>query len=155
MLHFEIPGRETLEIDHVVMDYNGTIAVDGRLLCGLPERIAKLKESVSVTVLTADTYGTVKAQCTPFGIDVQTFPKAGAGLHKEKIVRGMHGGVACIGNGFNDIQMFDAAKLRIAVMTEEGLCCGLLSHADVLVMSPADALDLLLQPKRLAATLRS
>ena len=155
MLNIEIPGRETLEIRHVVLDYNGTVAVDGALLPGLAQRIAALKESVSVTVLTADTYGTVRAQCEPLGVAVQTFPRAGAARCKEEIVRGLGGGVACVGNGFNDIQMFGAAALSIAVLEREGLCAALLSHADVLVSSPLDALDLLLRPQRLRATLRS
>lgn len=155
MLTIEIPGRVPLEIYHVVMDYNGTVAVDGMLLPGLAERIAQLKRFVTVTVLTADTYGTVAAQCEPLGIFVKTFPRAGAAACKEEIVRGLAGGVACVGNGFNDIQMFDAAELRIAVLEKEGLCAALLPHADVLVASPLDALDLLLRPKRLCATLRS
>lgn len=155
MLTIEIPGRETLEISHVVLDYNGTVAVDGALLPGLAERIAALKESVTVTVLTADTYGTVRAQCEPLGIAVETFPRAGAAQCKEEIVRGLSGGAACVGNGFNDIQMFDAAALSIAVLEKEGLCAALLAHADVLVSSPLDALDLLLRPKHLCATLRS
>lgn len=155
MLTIEIPGRETLEVSHVVLDYNGTVAVDGALLPGLAERIAALKESVTVTVLTADTYGTVRAQCDPLGIAVETFPRAGAAQCKEEIVRGLSGGAACVGNGFNDIQMFDAAALSIAVLEKEGLCAALLAHADVLVSSPLDALDLLLRPKRLCATLRS
>ena len=29
MIKIEIPGRETIEIEHVVLDYNGTIALDG------------------------------------------------------------------------------------------------------------------------------
>ncbi|WP_312279150.1 ATPase P [Oscillibacter sp.] len=155
MLNIDIPGRAPVEIDHVVLDYNGTIAVDGALLPGVAERIEKLREFVSVTVLTADTYGTVRAQCEPLGIAVQTFSQAGAALCKESIVRGMDGGILCIGNGFNDIQMFDAAALRVAVLEREGLCPALLSHADVLVSSPLDALDLLLKPNRLRATLRS
>lgn len=155
MLTIEIPGRETLEVSHVVLDYNGTVAVDGALLPGLAERIAALKKSATVTVLTADTYGTVRAQCEPLGIAVETFPRAGAAQCKEEIVRGLSGGAVCVGNGFNDIQMFDAAALSIAVLEKEGLCAALLAHADVLVSSPLDALDLLLRPKRLCATLRS
>lgn len=155
MLSIKIPGRAPIEIHHIVLDYNGTIAVDGALLPGVAERIAELRSSVSITVLTADTYGTVRAQCDPLGIAVRTFPRASAALHKEAIVRAMGGGVLCIGNGFNDIQMFDAAALRIAVLEQEGLCAALLSHADVLVFSPLDALDLLLRPNRLCATLRS
>lgn len=66
----------------------------------------------------------------------------------------MDGGILCIGNGFNDIQMLDAAALRVAVLEWEGLRPALLPHADVLVSSVLDALDLLILPNRLRATLR-
>ncbi len=65
MIVIEIPGREPLKINHVVLDYNGTAAVDGMLLKGVKERIARLKELAYVYVLTADTYGTVTRQCEP------------------------------------------------------------------------------------------
>lgn len=155
MIVIEIPGREPLKINHVVLDYNGTAAVDGMLLKGVKERIARLKELAHVYVLTADTYGTVKRQCEPLGITVRTFPREGAAGCKEEIVKGLEGGVACLGNGFNDIQMFDAAQLSIAVLEREGMCAALLSHASVVVRSIEDGLDLLLKPDRLRATLRS
>ena len=67
----------------------------------------------------------------------------------------MAGKAACIGNGFNDIKMFDIAELAIAVMDGEGVCAALISHADVLVRSAEEGLDLLLKPDRLRATLRT
>ena len=155
MIVIEIPGREPLRIDHVVLDYNGTVAADGMLLEGVGERINRLKEQVCVYVLTADTYGTVTRQCEPLGVTVRTFPREGAAGCKEEIVKGLEGGVACLGNGFNDIQMFDAAQLSIAVREQEGMCAALLGHASVLVNSIQDGLDLLLKPDRLRATLRS
>lgn len=155
MIVIEIPGREPLKINHVVLDYNGTAAVDDMLLKGVKERIARLKELAHVYVLTADTYGTVTRQCEPLGITVRTFPREGAAGCKEEIVKGLEGGVACLGNGFNDIPMFDAARLSIAVLEREGMCAALLSHASVVVRSIEDGLDLLLKPDRLRATLRS
>ena len=139
MIRIEIPGRvEPLEIAHVVLDYNGTVAVDGRLFESVRSRLPGLLELVSVHVLTADTYGTVRAQCEP-----------------REIVEKLRGGVACFGNGFNDIPMFALADLSVAVLEGEGLCAALLPHADVLAATAADALDLLLKPDRLRATLRS
>lgn len=155
MITIEIPGRAPLAIRSLVLDYNGTIARDGILLEEVLPRVAKLREMLDIYVLTADTYGTVAQQCAVMGIAVQTFPREDAAVCKEKIVRELQGGVFAVGNGFNDILMFDAADLSVAVLKREGLCASLLLHADVLVTSPADALDLLLFPDRLRATLRS
>lgn len=155
MIRIEIPGREALEIAHVVLDYNGTIAVDGALLPPVRQRLEQLKEVVEIHVLTADTYGTVQEQCRMPSVAVHTFPRAGAAACKAEIVSALEGGVACFGNGFNDIPMFSLAALSVAVLEGEGLCAQLLTQADVLVTSAADGLDLLLKPDRLRATLRS
>lgn len=155
MIQIDIPGRESLAVRHVVLDYNGTLAQDGMLIEGVEERLLKLKEQVEVHVLTADTYGTVRQQCEPLGVSVETFPRAGAGACKLEIVQDLGQGVVCIGNGFNDVPMFDAAMLSIGVLEREGSFAGIVAHVDVLTRGIVDALDLLLKPDRLRATLRS
>ena len=89
------------------------------------------------------------------GKPVRTFPRDGAAKCKREIVEKLGGGVFAVGNGFNDIEMFDAAAMSAAVMEKEGVCAALLEHADVFVSTPEDALDLLLKPDRLRATLRT
>lgn len=158
MISIDIPGREhPLEIEALILDYNGTIAKDGALIEGIPERLIKLTDAVEVYVLTADTYGTVRGQCEPLGVTVRTFPHAGAGACKEEIVLELrrNAKVCAVGNGFNDVQMMDAADFAVAVLDAEGMFAGLLPHADVLVGSAVEALDLFLKPDRLRATLRN
>lgn len=158
MILIDIPGRDApLVIDALVLDYNGTIAADGKLIKGVPERIRALSEQVDVYVLTADTYGTVQAQCEMLGVHVKTFPHEGAAVCKDEIVMGLMKDqkVCAVGNGFNDIQMMDRADFAIAVLDAEGMYAGLPAHAEVLVKSAQDALDLLLKPDRLRATLRN
>lgn len=154
MITIDIPGRPTLHLTSVVLDYNGTIARDGQLLPAAAQRIRQLTSAVPVYILTADTYGTAARQCTGLRATIETFPNDRAAQSKAEIVRGLGEGVCAIGNGFNDIPMFDAAALSIAVLEREGLCAALLPHATVLVPAPEDALDLLLHPDRLRATLR-
>ncbi len=155
MLKIEIPGREALILHYLVVDYNGTIAKDGKLIEGIAQCFESLSSDLRIYILTADTYGTVKEQCRELPVEVCTFPVAGAADHKTRFVQNLGPGVACLGNGFNDIQMFQAADLSVAVLDREGLCAGLLSHADVLVTSPEDGLNLLIHTNRLRATLRS
>ena len=154
MIEIEIPGRETICISHLVLDYNGTIAVDGRLLREVYQRLLQLKRNVQIHILTADTYGTARAECGELGVQVESFPNTRAGTEKARIVRGLQGGVVCMGNGFNDREMFALATLSIAVLEQEGLCPSLLAEADILVSSSIDGLDLLLNPERIRATLR-
>ena len=156
MINISVPGREKeFNIKSLVLDYNGTIAADGKLNEEDRKLIKKLADLVEVYVLTADTYGTVERECEGLGVTVKTFPKEGAGGFKEKIVRELGEGVCAVGNGFNDIAMCDAAELSVAVLDEEGMCPELLGHTDILVRCSEDALRLLLKPDRIRATLRS
>ena len=35
MIEIDIPGYKTLHLEHLVLDYNGTLAVDGVLIDGV------------------------------------------------------------------------------------------------------------------------
>jgi len=63
--------------------------------------------------------------------------------------------VAAVGNGRNDRRMLQAAGLGIAVVQREGCAVETLMGADVAAPDILSALELLLEPLRLTATLRS
>ena len=155
MLTIKIPGREEMTLRHLILDYNGTIAEDGAIIESIRPRLARLSESLSIYVITADTHGTAARRCQGLPLQVLTFPTTQVGEIKAREVKKLSGGVVTIGNGFNDIQMSDAADLSICVMGKEGCCGALLNHCDVVVTSIDDALDLLIKTDRLRATLRT
>lgn len=155
MLTVRIPGREELVLNHLILDYNGTIAEDGEIIEGIACRLEKLQEYLRIYVITADTHGTAAQKCEGLPLEVKTFPTIQVGEIKAEEARKLSGGVACIGNGFNDIQMADASDLSVCVIGREGCCGALISHCDVVVTSILDALDLLLKTDRLRATLRT
>ena len=155
MLNIQIPGRELLTLNHLVLDYNGTIAEDGNIIEGIRPRLAELSKELSIYVITADTHGTAAKKCEGLPLQVLTFPTTEVGKIKAEEAAKMEGGVITIGNGFNDILMSDAADLSICVIGKEGCCGALLAHTDVVVTSIEDALDLLLKTGRLRATLRT
>ena len=155
MLTISIPGREDLILNHLILDYNGTIAEDGILIPGVAERLEALSRELSISVITADTHGTAAKNCAGLPVRVLTFPTVRVGAIKAEQASLLGGGVVCIGNGFNDIAMSDVCELSICVMGPEGCCAALLMHTDVAVRSITEALDLLLIPSRLRATLRT
>ena len=155
MLTVKIPGREELNLHHLVLDYNGTIAEDGAIIDGIAERLEELSKALSICVITADTHGTAAARCAHLPLEVKTFPTVQVGDIKAEEVRKLGKGVVCIGNGFNDIQMSKAAELSICVIGKEGCCGALIASCDVVVTSILDALDLLIRSDRLRATLRT
>ena len=156
MLIYKIPGRENIEIENIVLDYNGTIAVDGNILEGVKELFLELENHVNMYVLTADTYGTVVEQCSNIGGKVLTFPKENAGESKRDIVKKLGGGnTMCVGNGFNDIPMFKESILSIAVIEGEGASGKLLSYADIVTRSIIETLEIILSENKIKATLRN
>ena len=157
MLKLEIQGYEDpLEIENIVFDYNGTLAVDGRMSRETKEGIRKLAaEGFKVTVLTADTFGTVKDQCSGLPVQVMVFDKGNAEESKRKIVTQLVAGkTAAMGNGRNDMAMLAEARIGIAIIGQEGAFTGLLQTADIAVTSIENAMELFLNPKRIEATLR-
>lgn len=152
MIEVDIPGRAPLRLAHVVLDVNGTLAVDGRLVPGVAEQLAFLGQQVDIHLLTADTYGYQAAINLELGLQAHITQHGGPEKGSYVLSLGADQ-VAVIGNGANDVAMFNAAALRIAVLEGEGLYAALLKNADVLVRDIRDALDLLLKPQRLAATL--
>lgn len=155
MLIYEIPGRDNIEVQNIVFDYNGTIAVDGKLIDGVEGLINKLAEDVSIYILTADTYGTVEKECMGINGKILTFPKENAGKSKKEIVKSLGGNTICLGNGYNDIPMFEQAALSIAIIEGEGASGKLLAKADIVVRSIFEALTILLNKNMIKATLRN
>lgn len=155
MIAVSIPGRNELEINHVVFDFNGTIATDGKLSAKVMEMIERLKHEVQVHIITSDTYGTARSACKDLGIDLVTLTTDKAAEQKKSYVeRYGAGNTCCIGNGANDVLMFNACALAIMVIGDEGGAVQALLSADIVVTSIKDAIELLIMPQRIVATLR-
>lgn len=154
-MRIEIPGYKTLELKYLVLDYNGTIALDGSIPESVKERLCSLAQELEIYVLTADTHGTAKQMCEGLPVKIMTFPSDSAMYEKQRILSEL-GKEQCvaIGNGRNDILMCQGAELSVVIVGKEGACSKLISETDVCVTSIEDGLDLLLLPKRLIATLR-
>ena len=156
MLEEAIPGYKTLFLSHLVLDYNGTITCDGRLINGVRERLEKLSKSLSIHILTADTFRSVQKEMTGIPCEVVVIGKENQTQAKADYVRqlGLQKTVT-VGNGRNDALMLKEVVLGIAVIQEEGGAVETLLAADIVTHSVLVALDLLLNPLRLTATLRS
>jgi len=155
MKSYDVPGLGRLEIDHLVLDYNGTIALDGALLPEAAQRMAALARELTVHVVTADTFGSVRAELADLDCHVAVLPPGNQAVAKRDFLRGL-GAVRCaaVGNGRNDRLMLAEAALGVCVLGHEGASVQALTAAAVATRSIAEALDLLLHPLRLTATLR-
>ncbi|MFX4260702.1 HAD family hydrolase [Pelotomaculum propionicicum] len=155
MITIDIPGLERLIIKNIVLDFNGTIALDGALIPGVKEKLNSLAGSLDIYILTADTFGTVLSACSTVLARVIVLKGPIGSGEKLKFIENL--GIretAAIGNGANDVLMLEGAALGIAVTGPEGTCARALMAADVVVKDINDGLDLFLNPQRLVATLR-
>jgi soluble P-type ATPase len=156
MLNISIPGASALKLDHLVLDFNGTIALDGRLIETARERIDRLSSMLDIHIVTADTHGSVKQQTKNVNCSVHIIGQNNQDQEKKCFVEQLgRKSTVAIGNGRNDSLMLNHAVLGIGIIQSEGGSAEMIRQADVICNRIEDGLDLLLKPERLQATLRN
>ena len=151
----DIPGFGRVRLEHLALDVNGTVAVEGELVEGVEERLRELAGKLTVHLLSGDTYGRTGEAAAALGLraTIVSGPDE-AGAKRARVRELGSASVAAIGNGANDAGMLEEAAVGIAVVGAEGAAGSTLRAADLIVTNPIDALDLLLRPERLVAGLR-
>jgi P-type E1-E2 ATPase len=155
MIELNIPGRGELRIEHLVLDVNGTLAIDGFLIEGLSKRISNLRDRFQIHMLTADTHShqaSIDQQLALKAVRIQPGNEAAQKTDYVNKLGAMQ--VAAIGQGANDAGMLNAAGLGIAVMPTEGLAVETMLAADLVLPDILSALDLFDKPLRIIASLR-
>ena len=149
---YEVAGEDPIEIEHLVLDVNGTLTDRGELLPGIASRIGRLRRQLTVHLLSADTFGTLDELARLLRVDAQ---RISLGSEKRALLAALGADrCAAIGNGRNDAEMLAEARLGIAVVGPEGASAKALAAADVVCGSIQAALGLLDDPRALGATLR-
>ena len=155
MISISIPDYREITLQHLVLDMNGTLARDGVLLPGVKERLDQLKPLLAVHLITADTHGGGQEAALALGIHFHKMTPGPGGPQKKLLVQGLGAdSVVAIGNGANDALMLKEAALGLAVNGGEGAAVAAILAADIYIPDILDALDLLLHPDRIRATLR-
>lgn len=156
MIQVDIPGYRLLQLEHLVMDYNGTLAVDGRLEDGVREAFEDLSARLAIHVITADTFGLAAGQLKDSPVKLSVLPPGQQDTAKQDYVNRLGPtATVAVGNGRNDRLMLKTAELGIAVVLREGAAIVTLADADIVSVGILPALELLRHPLRLTATLRS
>lgn len=155
MLKVTIPGAKVLVLEHIVLDYNGTMALDGGLIPGVEKRLNLLAKLLQVHIITADTFGFCRDACRDIKARIHILNATRGGPEKEGYIETLDAEkVVAIGNGANDALMLSRAALGIAVIGPEGAAARAVQAADIITRDINTALDMLLNPKRPTATLR-
>jgi soluble P-type ATPase len=155
MYSVDIPGFGEVRAEYLVSDFTGTLSVDGALLPGVEDRLNRISEFMQVQILTADTFGKAREALEKVNCTINILTGADHDLQKEAYVKELGPEkVVALGNGNNDRKLLAVSRVGIAVAEGEGCAVEAIVAANILVHSAAGGLDLLLNPKRLKATLR-
>ena len=148
-------GNRKIEAIHLVLDFNGTLAINGKLIEGTKPLLEFLGNQLTIHVLTADTFGTSKRELSGIKCVSKILTPTLQNIQKESYVFNLgENQVIAIGNGLNDALMLKVAALGIVVLQKEGASVETLLNADIVCNSIVDALELLMNPIRIVATLR-
>ena len=156
MINIDIPEQGAIKIEHLVLDYNGTLAIDGKLIPGVKDILNRLSKKIKIHILTADTFGSSGKELTGINCSLNILSCTAQDVQKRQYVtdRGKDTVIA-IGNGKNDALMLKESLIGIAVIQKEGASVKSLKNADIICKSIIDALNLLEKEKRIIATLRN
>lgn len=157
VITIDIPGFGELMLAHLIADYNGTLAVDGKPLDGVKERVSVLAHELMLHIVTGNTYGDARDHVVGWPAEVVCLSgEPNQAEAKRRYIESLGANrSAVIGNGRNDAAVLRLAALGIVVLGTEGAAVEAIESADIVVHHAVDALELLLKPKRLVASLRS
>ncbi len=155
MIEIDIPGRRIYRFEHLVLDLNGTIALDGAIIEGVPGRIEGLRELVEIIVVTADTRGKAQELGKDLRVKIHILGPGDEQGQKLGLLRELGSeATVSMGNGANDASMLKESILGICILGPEGASSEAMAGCDLVIPDINAALDLLLKPHRLIATLR-
>lgn len=154
MILIQRPGQPPIDIEHLLIDYEGTLASDGRVHPKAKDKINLLAKRISVYILTKGEREKIEEQLRKLKAEILFFTEGDASREKLDLLRklGPERTVA-IGNGVDDAPMLEEAGFSICVIGREGASGETLKRADMVVTDILDALDFLLKPLRQKAIL--
>lgn len=157
MITLQIPGYlpENLHLSHLVLDFNGTLAIDGKLIDGVKEPLQFLSEKIQLHVVTGNSFGTAEHELKGFPVKLTLLNPQNQSQQKAEYIKTLGPeNVVSIGNGRNDRKMVKDSAIGIVVIQKEGTSAETIVSGDIICPDILDALDLLNNPQRMVATLR-
>lgn len=150
---YKIPGVGELKLNTLILDLNGTLTVKGKIPDGVKERLTQLKElGYRILFFTGNTRNNADEIASELGIE---WILAESGIAKrDEALKLDPSTCVSIGNGLIDLELMKVVRLRIVTLQSEGAHVQTLLNSDVVIPSIVDALDLLIDPATLVATLR-
>ena len=154
MISIQRPGMEDLDIHFVLIDFEGTLAMDGRVHPKVKDKVNLLSKRATIYILTKSNREKVEETLRKMKAEILYVAEGDSSQQKLNVLQrlGPHQ-TAVIGNGLDDGQIMEQAGLGMCVIGKEGSSAEAMVKADLVVTHVLDALDFLLKPLRQRATL--
>ncbi|OGP76520.1 MAG: hypothetical protein A2V86_04960 [Deltaproteobacteria bacterium RBG_16_49_23] len=148
------PGQAPLKIEFILIDFEGTLALDGRVHPKAKDKINLLSKRTKLFVFTTGEKTLVEERLRKVNAEIVYVAESEASRQKLDLLRQLGPGkTVSIGNGADDAVMIEEAGLGICIIGKEAAAGEALRRADLVVTNILDALDFLLKPLRQKATL--
>jgi len=155
MIEMNIPGQGIFQIEYLVCDVNGTLAIDGVLLPGISSVMNRIQDRLKVYLITANTHAKQSKIDIELGIEAKIIQQGNESQQKKNFITQLGPEkVIAIGQGANDSGMLKEAAIGICVFSEEGTSIDAIISSDIVVKDGLTALKLIQNPMRMVATLR-
>src|SRR5512136_2415161 len=154
MISIQRPGMESLDIHFVLIDFEGTLAMDGRVHPKAKDKVNLLSKRATITILTKSNREKVEETLKKMKVEILYVTEEDSSQQKLNVLQrlGPHQ-TAVIGNGLDDVRIMEQAGLGLCVIGKEGSSAEAMVKADLVVTNVLDALDFLLKPMRQRVTL--
>jgi soluble P-type ATPase len=154
MISIERPGQGNLEIEFILIDFEGTLASDRRVHPKAKDKINLLSKRTKIYILAKGEKEGVEESLRRVKAEIFYLTEGDFSRRKLDLLRQLGPTrTVAIGNGVDDAPMIEEAGLGICIISKEGTSVEAMKRADVVVSNILDALDFLLKPLRQKATL--
>ena len=154
MITLQRPGQQPLEIEYLLIDYEGTLASDGRIHPKAKDKINLLAKRIKVFIFTKGEKAAVEERLRKVNAEIVCLAGSESSRQKLDLLRQLGPDkTMAIGNSQDDAAMIEEAGLGICMIGKEAAAGESLRRADLVVTNILDALDFLLKPLRQKATL--
>ena len=154
MIHIQRPGQEPLEIDFILIGFEGALASDRRVHPKAKDKINLLSRRSKIYILTKEEKERMEEVLRKVNAEIIYLTEGESSQKKSDLVRQLGATRAVtVGNGVDDVPMMKEGAFGLCVIGKEGASSEAVKNADVVFTDILDALDFLLKPLRQKATL--
>jgi len=122
MIFIQRPGQEPLEIEFILIDFEGTLASDRRVHPKAKDKINLLSKRTKIYILTKAEKEVVEDNLRRVKAEIYYLTEGEASKQKLDLLRQLGSSkTVAIGNGLDDVPMIEEAVLGICVVGKKPL----------------------------------